>query len=96
MAEVDPEPIDGEQEGDKQGAAQPRKHDEQHAAALDKVTDYVEEQLITGDIGKVTQWSRELLVTAHVVECNVSTLNMMLRRCQTLEVTSLNRKKQEH
>ena len=52
MAEVDPETIEGE--GDKQGAAQPRKHDEQHAAALDKVTDYVEEQLIVGDIGQAS------------------------------------------
>ena len=37
-------------ESDKQRAAQPRKHDEQHAAALDKVTDYVEEQLISLNI----------------------------------------------
>ena len=90
MAEVDPEPIDGE--GDKQGAAQPRKHDEQHAAALDKVTDYVEEQLITGDIGKVIQWSRELILTEHVVEY----IEHVFRQCLTLEVTSLNRRKQKH
>ena len=51
MAEVpvNPEAID-DGESDKQRAAQPRKHDEQHAAALDKVTDYVEEQLISLNI----------------------------------------------
>ena len=52
---VNPEAID-DGESDKQRVAQPRKHDEQHAAALDKVTDYVEEQLISLNIdwkGKV-------------------------------------------
>ena len=55
MAEADAAQLQGDTEGDaeKQAAAHPRKHDEQHAAALDKVTDYVEEQLITGDVGKV-------------------------------------------
>ena len=33
---------------------QPKKHDQQQAAHLDKVTDYVEEQEISGDIGKVS------------------------------------------
>ena len=69
MAEVDPEPIDGEakiEEGDKQGAAQPRKHDEQHAAALDKVTDYVEEQLITGD---TSHWEGNTVITWATSDC---------------------------
>ena len=59
-------------EGDKlkQGAAQPRKLDEQHAATLNKVTGYVEEQLITGDIdwkGKCSGHVSYLVAAHHVV-----------------------------
>ena len=34
-------------------APQVKKHDHEQAAHLDKVTDYVEEQEISGDVGKV-------------------------------------------
>ena len=40
-------------EDDKGTAGQPKKHDHQQAAHLDKVTDYVEEQEIKADMGKV-------------------------------------------
>ena len=35
-------------------AGQPKKHDHEQAVHLDKVTDYVEEQEIFGDVGKVS------------------------------------------
>ena len=35
-------------------APQVKKHDHEQAAHLDKVTDYVEEQEISGDVGKVS------------------------------------------
>lgn len=41
------------EEDDKAAAGQPKRHDHQQAAHLDKVTDYVEEQEIKGDMGKV-------------------------------------------
>ena len=40
-------------EDDKGTAGLPTKHDHQQAAHLDKVTDYVEEQEIKADMGKV-------------------------------------------
>ena len=40
-------------EDDKGTAGLPKKHDHQQAAHLDKVTDYVEEQEIKADMGKV-------------------------------------------
>ena len=39
-------------EDEKSAAGQPKKHDHQQAAHLDKVTDYVEEQEIKADMGK--------------------------------------------
>ncbi|XP_041379712.1 huntingtin-interacting protein K-like [Gigantopelta aegis] len=43
-------------------AGQPKKHDHEQAVHLDKVTDYVEEQEIFGDVGKaVSEISSDLL-----------------------------------
>ncbi len=49
--------VDEEVVGDDQSQlpGQPKKHEHQQAAHLDKVTDYVEEQEMSGDVGKVNQ-----------------------------------------
>jgi NACalpha-BTF3-like transcription factor len=49
---------DEEVAGDDRGGVGPMKHDQKEAVHLDKVTDYVEEQIISG--GDVTKFVSEI------------------------------------
>ena len=53
MAAAEEDNVDATTE-ETLASGQPKKHEHQQAAHLDKVTDYVEEQEIRGDVGKVT------------------------------------------